>query len=79
MAKPTGKRKTPTADELTCPKCGNVIEWNERQQRLEASGWSRFPECPVCGEGTCEECNPGGRGCICTECEESGSLERDLS
>jgi len=72
----TDEKKTePTTDELTCPKCGNVIEWNEEQAELEALGWSRFPACPECGLGTCEECNPMGRGCRCLECEESPSLD----
>ena len=61
----------PTKEELTCPKCGHVLEYNQEQKELEEAGWSRFPQCPSCLMDTCDECNPCGRGCACLECEET--------
>jgi len=55
----------------TCPKCGHEIVIDEEQKELEERGFSRFPICPSCGLATCDNCNPGGRGCQCLECEET--------
>lgn len=44
-----------------CPKCGQA--YDPRKDKVV--------ECPRChAEGSTACCNPGGRNCTCTECEE---------
>lgn len=61
----------PPPETDTCPKCGHVLVINDEQKELESRGFSRFPVCPTCGLDTCYECNPCGRGCQCSECEDT--------
>lgn len=53
-----------TADDLSCPYCGN-------EEEME-----RIFTCPRCGREGCWKCMPAGRGCICPECEEQEDLPR---
>ena len=46
-----------------CDYCG---EPREERYRLT---------CPRCGRTGCPACMPGGRGCICPECEEKDEEE----
>ena len=49
------------SDKLKCPNCGEEAE-------LEGN---EIVECPECGcEGSTACCNPGGRNCLCVQCEE---------
>jgi len=47
-----------------CPKCGEPFD----------PARDEVVECPRChSEGSTKCCNPGGRNCLCTECEEGGT------
>ena len=49
------------AKQEACPKCGQTFDQAEHQ----------VIECPRCRvEGSTACCNPGGRNCICADCEE---------
>ena len=52
------------AKKENCPKCGQPFDPKVDQ----------VIECPRCGqEGATRCCNPGGRNCLCLECEEGGA------
>jgi hypothetical protein len=51
----------------SCPYC-NRIQDKEEVEIIRKHGPLR---CPVCDREGCFECMPAGRGCICTECEET--------
>lgn len=53
------------AEPQTCPHCGGAI--HESRDILTCPRCGRRGCCPEDGSG----CMPGGRGCICPECEEN--------
>jgi len=54
-------KTTPAKNENKCPKCGMEFDPTDYD----------IVECPECGSpGSTKCCNPGGKNCLCSECEQ---------
>ena len=59
-------------DDEVCAGCGMSHEEALEAGVLDKGEKLTILECPRCGYTGCEDCIPGGVGCICLECEERG-------
>lgn len=55
-------------DDVTCPNCEFKFVGDEATFFVLKG----FYLCPGCERFGCDNCLPGGRGCLCPECEEGG-------
>lgn len=56
-----------------CPHCNAVLSEDDVEYFAE----NGFYNCPECERQGCAECMPGGRGCICPECEDGDGEDND--
>lgn len=56
----------PIWDNATCGHCEFKVPEDDKENYLFKI------ECPTCGREGCDECIPGGRGCECIDCLDSG-------